>query len=69
MTAETFKCTFDEFKQRSKELIDAAPTLDDDQKENGFKALGISYFNMDGTNNEINQAAIMLKLVATQLGL
>lgn len=69
MAGDSFTCTFEEFKQRSKELIDAAPTLDEDQKENGFKALGISYFNMEGTDGEVYQASIVLKIVARQLGL
>jgi hypothetical protein len=62
-----FACNFQEFKKRSKELVDALPELDEEQQKNGFKALGISYFNMDGTDSEIYQASIVLKIVGRKM--
>lgn len=42
----TFECSWEEFKQRAKEFHDAAPTLNYDELDNAFKALGLSYLGM-----------------------
>lgn len=42
----TFNCTFEEFKRASKEFYDAAPTLNSDELDNAFKALGLMYLGM-----------------------
>lgn len=39
-------CTFEEFKQRSKEFIEAAPLLNLKELDNAWKCLGLSYLNM-----------------------
>lgn len=61
-------CTFDDFKKRSKELLDALPDLDHDGLDNGIKMLNLSYLNMTGTENERYQASIALQLVHKQIG-
>lgn len=55
-------CTFQEFKQRGKELMDAAPTLDEDGLDNAIKMFNLSYLNVQGTENELYQASIALRL-------
>ena len=42
----TLNCTFEEFKRASKEFYDAAPTLNYDELDNAFKALGLMYLGM-----------------------
>lgn len=41
-----FECTLEEFKQRTAEFLKAIPDCDKDSLENGWKALGLSYINM-----------------------
>lgn len=55
-------CTFQQFKQRGKELIDAAPELDEAGLDNAIKMFNLSYLNMQGTDNETYQASIALRL-------
>lgn len=61
------ECTFNEFKARCKELIDAADTLDDEQFANGVKCLNISYLNVTGTDLDLYQASIALKLTLVRI--
>ena len=58
----TFDCTFEEFKHRAKEFHDAVPTLNYDELDNAYKALGLSYLGM---HEEMWQhsAAIVLKMM------
>lgn len=42
----TLECTFEEFKRASKEFYDAVPTLNSDELDNAFKALGLMYLGM-----------------------
>lgn len=60
-------CTFQEFKQRGKELMDAAPSLDEDGLENAIKMFNLSYLNMEGTSNEEYQASIALRLTLNKV--
>ena len=57
----TFDCSWEEFKQRAKEFNDMAPTLNQAELDNAFKALGLSYFGM---HEEMWQhsAAIVLQM-------
>ena len=43
----TLECSWEEFKRASKEFYDAAPTLNSDELDNAFKALGLMYFGMN----------------------
>jgi hypothetical protein len=54
----TFNCTFEEFKRASKEFYDAAPTLNSDELDNAFKALGLMYMGM--TDNKWEHSAAIL---------
>ena len=57
----TLECSWEEFKLRAKEFNDMAPTLNFDELDNAFKALGLSYLNM---REDIwrHSAAIVLKM-------
>lgn len=46
MTNE-LQCSFDQFKRMSKEFIDSAATLNEDELDNAWKCLGLGYLNMD----------------------
>lgn len=59
-------CTFEEFKRRCKELIDAAPSLDDEGFENGVKMLNLSYLNIEGTDLEIYMASVAWRITLKQ---
>lgn len=59
--AMTFECSWEEFKLRAKEFYKAAPTLDYDELDNAFKALGLSYLGMY-EDMWRNSAAIVLKM-------
>lgn len=57
-------CTFNEFQLRGKQLIDAAPDLDDEGLDNAIKMFNLSYLNATYTNDrEEYQGPIILKLV------
>jgi len=43
----TLECTWEEFKRASKEFYDAVPTLNYDELDNAFKALGLMYLGMN----------------------
>jgi len=63
-------CSFDEFKQRCKELLDAVKAgLDTEGTENGRKMLSLSFLGMEGTELEKYQARLALQLVFRELGL
>lgn len=58
-----FECTFEEFKQRFNEFRLAEPTLNDDELDNAFKMLGLSYLSMTEDMWQ-NSAAIVLKMAS-----
>ena len=57
----TLECSWEEFKHRAKEFNDMAPTLNFDELDNAFKALGLSYLNMR-EDMWRHSAAIVLKM-------
>lgn len=61
-------CDFSELKRQAKELLDAAPGLNEEELENGLKMFKISYLSMKGSQNECHQAAILFTLVLRQTG-
>jgi hypothetical protein len=46
MSIFTFTCTFEEFKRIAKDFHDAAPTLNEDELESAWKAVGLAYLGM-----------------------
>lgn len=58
----TFDCTFEEFKQRAREFHDAASSLNYDELDNAYKALGLSYIGMKEEMWQ-HSAAIVLKMM------
>lgn len=58
-----FECSFEEFKHRAKEFKDAAPSLNEDELENAWKALALSYFGMNEPKWE-HSASIVLKMMS-----
>lgn len=42
----TITCTFEEFKRMAKEFHEAAPTLNEDELEGAWAAMGIGYLGM-----------------------
>lgn len=42
----TLECSWEEFKQRTREFHLAAPSLNYDELDNAFKALALSYLGM-----------------------
>ena len=42
----TLTCTFEEFKRIAKDFHDAAPTLNEEELDNAWKALGVAYLGM-----------------------
>lgn len=61
MTDMTFDCSWEEFKHRTKQFTDMAPTLNYDELDNAFKALGLSYLGMRESMWQ-HSAAIVLKM-------
>lgn len=57
----TLECSWDEFKLCVKEFIDAAPTLNFDELDNAFKAVGLSYLGMREDMQQ-HSASIALKI-------
>ena len=57
----TLECSWEEFKQRAKEFHDMAPSLDFDELDNSFKALGLSQLGMREAMWQ-HSAAIVLKM-------
>ena len=62
----TLACSWQEFKQRTMEFHLAAPTLNQDELDNAFKALSLSYLGMREDMWQ-NSAAIALKFAARTL--
>ena len=56
----TLECSWEEFKQRTREFHLAAPTLNFDELDNAFKALALSYLGMREEQWQTS-AAIALK--------
>lgn len=54
----TLECSWEEFKRASKEFYDAVPTLNSDELDNAFKALGLMYVGM--TDNKWEHSAAIL---------
>lgn len=42
----TITCSFEEFKRIAKDFHDAAPTLNEEELDNAWKALGLGYIGM-----------------------
>lgn len=57
--SDAFACNWVEFKLRAKQFFDAAPTLDVDQLDNMFKALSLSYLNMEEDMWRSSAASVM----------
>lgn len=55
----TFECSWEEFKRASKEFYDAAPTLNSDELDNAFKALGLMYFGMNEDRWQTSAVALL----------
>lgn len=54
----TLECSWEEFKRASKEFYNAVPTLNSDELDNAFKALGLMYMGM--TDNKWEHSAVIL---------
>lgn len=63
----SFICDLEEFKRRSKELVDAIDNLDLAQLDNGLKALSLSYLSMDGSAGEICEASVVMTMVTRRV--
>jgi hypothetical protein len=57
------ECTFEEFKQRFNEFRLAEPGLNDDEIDNAFKMLSLSYLNMTEQMWQ-HSAAIVLQMAS-----
>jgi len=57
----TLACSWEEFKQRTREFHLAAPTLNFDELDNAFKALALSYLGMR-EDMWRHSAAVVLKM-------
>jgi hypothetical protein len=64
---EAFICSYQEFKARAKELLDNLNECDYTQAEGLQQALSLSYLHMDGSNQEIYSAKIILDLVGKEI--
>lgn len=62
-TGLTVACTWEEFKRMGKEFLDLLPCSTEDQAEAGYKALGLAYIGLDGTDMEVHQAAMLLRIL------
>ena len=56
-----FECSWVEFKHRIKEFIDLAPTLNFEELDHAFKAIGLSYLGMQEDMWQ-HSASIALKM-------
>lgn len=61
MHSQTINCTFEEFKRFSKEFHDNAPSMNQEELDNAFKALGLCYLGMFETEWK-NSAVAVLRL-------
>lgn len=59
----TITCTWSDFKQMGKEFLDLLPSSNEEQAEAGYKAIGLAYIGMDGTDMELHQAAMLLRIL------
>jgi hypothetical protein len=59
----TFECNWEEFKHRVKEFADAAPTLNQAELDNAYKAVGLSYLAMNEPMWQ-SSAAIVLNMAS-----
>lgn len=64
---QSFRCDLEEFKRRSKELMEAIDDLDPAQLDNGLKALSLSYLSMDGSAGEICEASVVMTMVTRRV--
>lgn len=55
-------CNFEEFKQRSSEFFKLAKTSSPDQIETGFKALTLSYIALEGDEQELHEASLLIQI-------
>lgn len=55
----TLECTWEEFKRASKEFYDAAPTLNLDELDNAFNALGLMYYGMNDDKWQHSAVALL----------
>lgn len=58
-----FECSFEEFKTRSKEFKEAAPSLNKEELDGAWKALALSYFGMNEPRWE-HSASIVLRMMS-----
>lgn len=59
-----FECDFAEFKSRTKQFIDAYPSLDAAGRDAAWKAISHSYLKLNAAQWELDQAVMILKFIA-----
>lgn len=65
-TANDFKTDFDGLKRLGKEFLDALPTSNIDEADNGLKCFQLAYLNGNFSDVEQHQAELLLHIVSKQ---
>jgi hypothetical protein len=63
---EPTQCNWPEFRKMAKDLLDAIPTLENNQINDELKRLHLAYLGMKGDDHEVYQAIIVLRVVNEQ---
>jgi len=64
---DAFEVDLDEFKRMTKDLLDAIPTLNYDELQNGFKCLSLAYLNGNFTESDTVIAVSYLNYVGARV--
>jgi len=63
-TISDYKTDFDGIKRLAKEFLDALPTANIEEADNGLKCFQLAYLNGEFTEAEQYQAAILLQIIS-----
>ena len=64
----TFTVSKEEFHKEAKIFFDNLPTLNEEQAENGLKALGLLYLGVEDINDrELNECAMVYRIATRKV--
>lgn len=63
----TLAATRSEFDTAAKEFFDALPDSTREEADAGFKCLVLMYFGLDGTERDIYEACIVVKIAGRKI--
>jgi len=63
----TFKPSREEFDQSAKEFFDKLPSATEEEADAGFKCLVLLYVGMEGTERDVYESAMIIKIAARKM--